>query len=188
MERKTKYQIGFWIILIAALGAIAAFYLLNREQKTQDEAVPTPILNSSATNSPSATITVVKGEKLKDWHTYDNSDYGFRINFSEIWKGYEVKTTPAPKDKVDAKIEFSLKTSDPKYVASGGRVAPLVIYVYKDQFWNDETKALFPQTEVAKCKGFTFAYSTWEESPQDLQGLTDKEIADTLKALETSCK
>jgi|GEM_PF-1851499 len=187
MERKTKYQVGFWIIVVAAIAAVAVFYFLNRQQKTQDEAVPTPMANASDTASPKAGITVIQSEKTDDWHAYSNADFGFRISFSEIWKGYEVKTTLAPKAQVDAQIEFTLPTSDPKYSATG-RATALTVYVYKDSNWNETTKTLFPQTEVSSCKGFTFTYSTWEEAPQDLQGLTEKEIADTLKGFQTSCK
>ncbi len=187
MERKTKYQVGFWIVLVAAIAAVAVFYFLNRQQKTQNEAVPTPMANPSDTASPKAGTTIVQSEKTDDWRAYNNSDFGFRINFSEIWKGYEVKTTLAPKSEVDAQIEFTLPTSDPKYSATG-RATALTVYVYKDSNWNETAKTLFPQTEVSSCKGFTFTYSTWEEAPQDLQGLTEKEIADTLKGFQTSCK
>jgi hypothetical protein len=187
MKRENKYKIGFTIIILAAIAVVVVFVLLRKDQKNQVEAVPTPQVDASNTSSPEPGTTIVDSNKLSDWHVYDNMDYGFRVTFTDIWKGYEVKTAHAPKEQVESAISFDLKTSDQKYSASGGVATPLTIYVYKENKWNDESKALFPQTEVARCQGFVFTYSTWEEAPQDIQGLTDKSIADTLKGFQTSC-
>ena len=188
MKRKTKVVVGFLVIILAAIAIVSALFLLKREEKTQIEAVPTPGANPSDTSSPKPAVTIVDSTKTEDWHIYNNTDYGFRVTFSDIWKGYQTKIVSAPKEKVDAEIEFTLSTTDPIYSSKGGKATPLIIYVYKSSNWNEESQAQFPQTKIAECQGFVFTYSTWEEAPQDFQGLTEKEIADTLKDFQTSCK
>lgn len=187
MKREKKYLAGFIIILVAALAVVAATYILKKQESDKSKAVPAPQISSSQTVSPEASATLVESNKLEDWHVYQNSDYGFRLTFTDIWKGYEAETTKTPKPQVAASVAFKLKTSDEKYTSSSGFAVPLTIYVYKEKDYNDETKSLFPQTQLLSCEGYIYAYSTWEEPASDLQGLTEKSIADILKGFETSC-
>jgi len=192
MKHKAKLKVGIILIILALIAAAISLMIIKKENQTATVAsVPTPKISPQISVNPSAapSSTIVESSSSKsDWHVYQNSDYGFQIDFSDIWKGYEVKTTVNPKDKIEAEIDFTLKTTDSKFESSGSKTTPLIIFVYKSNNFTEELQNSFPQTKLDECKGFIFTYSTWEEPPQDLQGLADKEIADTLKTFQTSCK
>ena len=187
VKRKTKYLIGLIIIVIAIAAVIAALFLIPRTKKNQDEAVPTPMPKASQTGSPQASTTVIPSNLQDNWKLYNNSTHGFQIKFSDIWQGYQTQETQNPKPQILSQISFDVKTTDKQFASAGGLATPLNIYVYSADGFNESLLTAFPQTKVGECKGYVFTYSTWEEPPSDLQGLTDKEIADTLKSFKTSC-
>jgi len=100
---------------------------------------------------------------------YVNNTYNFEMYLDGTWNGYQVITNTTGNGMT---IEFSMPYTDPHYGNGPGNVIALYISVYTEGQWASEQAQEGPKPQLLKDTGTTvYAYSTWQDSPSDLQNL-----------------
>src|SRR3989344_3952204 len=73
--------------------------------------------------------------EVEGWKIYRNEEYGFKITFTDAWKGYEVELQPMSSNFGAGTVIFKLPTTK-NYGDGSGYAEPLKIYVYSYEYWD----------------------------------------------------
>jgi len=134
----------------------------NYNGKNQPNIVVSPLVTSSV--SPIQTLTP------DDWHVYKNTEYNFKVTFSDVWQGYLVEKKGDYTGPAEAALEIKLPSVTP--------AIPLAFYIYKLGSWKDDTGT----TEIVRNANYVYAFKMWEGPPLDPNTLPDKEIGDVIRS------
>jgi hypothetical protein len=178
MTAKSKIALTI-IVACLVIGGIALVLLKIESPKSSGESTSDTTALTTDTTMPTSSPTA--SATAGDWHSYQNTDYGFALTFGSAWQGYQVVKDVNNPMGVTASYAFSLKTTDQ---SQGPLATPLTIYVYKQADFDAIDNSALPGTKVGSSKGYVFTYKTWNEAPSDLGGLTDKAIADVIKTFK----
>lgn len=184
---KKKIKIAV-IIIVSAVAVIAvAVYLVGRGQEeppATDECQTCRLdsnLVSKVASKEARVKTPVPTQVTSDLK-YTNTDYGFKIDLTEVWKDSIIEEEEA-KGAIK-KIVFYFKTADKRFEESDYLAPALSIYIYDKQKWESMDPDTKSSTEVASNDKYYFSYSIWDSPPQDLEYITEKELVDVLETFE----
>ena len=141
----------------------AIFTLISKTLK-----LTTPASTTAATVSNTTTTTAVA------WKTYENTDYGFGLTFTDAWEGYKMKAVDL--EGTVKTFYVNVPTSDPLYVsetstAYAGYAAPFAISVIEKSKWQDDE--LFARdfgSKVGEKGDYVFTSSQGQACVTDLCG------------------
>jgi len=179
---KIKNRIALVLLILAIVIAVGTLFYAKKikkgEKNPSSSTSQTVSSSSSAQSSGQPTISATKVATI--WPKYTNSQYGFEMSFSDIWKDYKL-TASSTNGSYEAEIDFNLATADTKYEKK--IATPISVFVYKPSIFSalaDSEKSI----EITRDSKYVFSYKVWNEPPSDLQGFTDKELADTIKSFK----
>lgn len=184
---KRKIKIGVIIIVLAVAIIAVATYLIGREQEEPpavdecqtcrlDSNLVSEVANKEAKEKTPAPTQVTSSLK------YVNTDYGFKIDLTEVWKDSIVEEEEA--EGAIKKIVFYFKTADKRFEEFDYLAPALSIYIYDKQKWESMDPDTRSSTEIASNDKYCFSYSIWDSPPQDLEYITEKELVDVLETFE----
>lgn len=183
MEKmKKKIKIGGVVIVLAIIAIGVASYLAYREKNKTvtpencetcrlDSNLATEASDKNKKESPTAIQTPTD-------LNYSNSDYGFEVKLTEVWKDSAIEEEDL--SGAIKKIVFYFRTQDKRFESSDYLAPALSIYIYEKSKWEQMDHDSRSSTEIISSDQYTFSYSVWESSPQDLEYITEKELADVI--------
>lgn len=144
--------------------------------------------STTLTNVPAATTNTSTTTAVA-WKTYENTDYGFGLTFTDVWEGYKLKAVDL--DGTVKTFYVNVPTKDPIYAsetstAYAGYAAPFAISVIEKSKWQDDE--LFARdfgSKVGEKGNYVFASSSWQACPTDL---CNGDITSSLKTVMDSFK
>lgn len=163
-----------------------AWYLVVREKNRAIENCDTCRLSSDLVKtSPSVTTqTPDNNQTPPDDLKYNNSDYGFSIDLTEVWRDCRIQEEDA--EGAIKKVVFYFKTADKNYENTVFLAPALTVYIYNKADWEKIDPDTRSSTEIITSAKYAFTYSIWEKTPQDLEQITEKELADVIKTFKLS--
>lgn len=178
-----KYKLGLYIVVVAVIVIAVGAYLVKREKNKEIEECDTCRLNSNIENkiptpktqSPTSTQTPTEPK-------YKNDDYGFEIDLTSVWQDSQIEEEDAT--GAIKKIVFYFKTQDKAFSNSDYKAPALSIYIYNKENWEKMDPNTRSSNEITKSEKYAFSYSIWETTPQDLENITEKELADVIKTFK----
>ncbi|MCX6809961.1 MAG: hypothetical protein NTZ65_04440 [Candidatus Berkelbacteria bacterium] len=177
---KTKNRIALILLILAIIIAVGSLFYAKKIKKDTNNSPATASQTVSNSSSIESSGVSSATQVAAIWPKYTNSKYGFEISFSDIWKNYKLVEN-LTNGSFEVKIDFNLATTDTKY--ENKIATPISIFVYKSSVFNalsDNEKSV----KITSNSDYVFSYKTWNEPPSDLQGFTDKELADTIKSFK----
>lgn len=146
-----------WILLVAATvvifgGALTWAMLTEPNDYDYSNGGTSTAIHKAATTGTTASTT----DATKDWKTYENTKYGFRLTFSDEWKNYSITETVATDHESSsplAYLQISVPTTNNKGVVT--------IYIYTPNAYNASVKAQDPGpgTLLGRNDSYVFTYS-----------------------------
>ena len=181
-KMKKKMKVGGVVIALAIITITVAAYLAYKEKNKAvgPENCDTCRLDDNLTSE-------VKENKNKETPTtaqtptdlnYSNSDYGFEIKLTEVWRDSVIEEEDA--SGAIKKIVFYFKTKDKRFESSDYLASALSFYIYEKSKWEQADPSSRSSTEITSNDKYVFSYSVWESPPQDLEHITEKELADVI--------
>lgn len=178
-------KVALYVVITAIVVAGFAWYLVIREKNKAIENCDTCRLDSnliSATPIPTATAQGAKPTQTPTEPVYTNEDYGFSLELSKEWENSQIEEEDAP--GAIKKVVFYFKTQDKRFEQSGYLAPALSIYIYNKTDWDKMDPDTKSSTEITSNDKYAFSYSIWEMTPQDLEYITEKELADVIKTFK----
>ncbi len=104
---------------------------------------------------------------------YTNDQFGFQMTLTNAWKGYDVTIEEMSSNFGAGTVVFWVPTKAKNYGTNRpGYAAVLKIHVYNPEYWQSVEKSEGPKPGfLAKTSQYVFAYSTWQDPPNDLVGV-----------------
>jgi hypothetical protein len=136
---------------------------------------------STTTTTPVTTTTAAA------WKSYQNTDYGFGLTFTDAWEGYKMKAVDL--EGTVKTFYVNVPTKDPLNASEtstsyAGYAAPFAIGVIEKSKWQDDE--LFARdfgSKVGEKGDYIFTSSQWQACPTDL---CSGDIASSLKTVMDS--
>jgi len=178
-----KYKLGLYVIVIAVAVIAVAAYLAKQEKNKAINECDTCRLDSNLENKTSTAktqspISTRTPTKLK----YKNDEYGFSLDLTSVWENSQIEEEDAT--GAIKKIVFYFKTQDKAFLNSDFLAPALSIYIYNKGDWEKMDPNVRSSTEITTNEKYAFSYSIWETIPQDLEYITEKELADVIKTFK----
>ena len=183
---KRKYYIALFFILLALSAGIISYALIKKGQSKQcgdrqGSQCSVDLTKSVTPLSAVSPVDATSATPQANPYVYKNDQFGFEISLNSAWMGYTVKPT-IPDGKAEATFEFQLPTKD-KNIASGLAV-PLTVKVYSKENFNELSKNIM-LVRLAETTKYVYTYSTWNDSPSDLETITEKDISNVAASFKT---
>jgi len=121
------------------------------------------------------------------WKSYQNTDYGFGLTFTDAWEGYKMKAVDL--EGTVKTFYVNIPTTDSNYATEtsmsyAGYTAPFAISVINKSEWqDDEIFARDFGSKVGEKGDYVFTSSSWQACPTDL---CDGGITSSLKTVMDS--
>lgn len=184
---KKKIKIAAIIIVLAVAIIAVATYLIGRGQEEPPaiDKCQTCRLDSNLVSEVASKETKAKTPvptQVTSGLKYTNTDYGFKIDLTEVWKDSIIEEEEA--EGAIKKIVFYFKTADKRFEEFDYLAPALSIYIYDKQKWESMDPGTKSSIEIASNDKYYFSYSIWNSPPQDLEYITEKELVDVLETFE----
>jgi len=118
-----------------------------------------------------------------DWKTYRNETYGFELTLTDAWEGYKTKMSEMV--ELERKIiYFRVPTQSRTHGYGDGYAEPFAISIYSISDWTMLQESGGPKpTYISRNSEYAFAYSQWQDPPEDLRNIDFKvsQIISTFK-------
>lgn len=152
------------------------YYVFTTIEKVQSSTTKNMLANfkltATTTTTPATTEPTPTTNTDTSWKNYTNSDYGFKLTFTDAWKGYKVKKVAL--EGTVANYYINMPTTDPFYkdeteMSYAGYAAPFVIGVMDKAGWTgDEMQVKDFGSKIGENAQYVFTGSSWQAGPDDL--------------------
>jgi hypothetical protein len=153
-----KLTIGVVIGIVVLLG-IAIYFLSMRPGGKRTLSEDKTLVQNTERQVP--------GEEI-----YRNEEFGFELQLNDAWKGYKVTSTEMSSNFGAGVLNFLVPTNSQIYLGEEkGFARVMIISVFNPEYWESLQKEEGPKPGLlGKNSNWVFAYSPWQDPPEDLVG------------------
>lgn len=131
-----------------------------------------------------STFKFTTQDEISAWKTYRNEKYGFELQLTDAWKGYQVKLAEVSSNFGAGSLLFCVPSTAPIQTDNGcdkGYSKIMVVSIMSQEQWDFSEKQEGPKPGfLGRNTNYVFGYSFWQDPPNDLISKnfeTDKAIA-----------